>query len=154
LCFSIGGTAAVGYHVVTGRPPVVSPPAARDDRSVAWYSAWVLAPLPAFGAALLLTGEMIWAGVAGFLAGVLGRLICRPDLAAKTGGGLLFLAYQPVAKGAWSPRALALSRKEALGPLTRAASVAGQALPANDRRGAAVVSRRRGCPWGCGDECP
>jgi hypothetical protein len=93
LCFSIGGTAAVGYHVVTGRPPVVSPPAARDDRSVAWYSAWVLAPLPAFGAALLLTGEMIWAGVAGFLAGVLGRLVCRPDLAAKTGGGLLFLAY-------------------------------------------------------------
>jgi transposase len=49
---------------------------------------------------------------------------------------------------------VALSRKEPLGRLTRAASLAGQALPANDRRGAAFVPRRRGCPWGCGDECP
>jgi hypothetical protein len=94
FCFSIGGTASVGYHVVTGRPLVLRPRVARDDRSLVRYSLALAVPVPAFGAALLLTGEIIWAGVAGFLAGVVGRLASRPDLAAKTlEGGALFFGY-------------------------------------------------------------
>lgn len=94
FCFSIGGTAAVGYHVVTGRPPVVRPRTGREGHFTDWYCAWVVSPVPAFGAALLLTGEILWAGVAGFAAGILGRLLCCPELRAKTViGGLLFLAY-------------------------------------------------------------
>jgi hypothetical protein len=94
FCFSIGGTAAVGYHVVTGRPLASPPPMARDGWFPAAYCAALGAPLPAFGAGLLLTGEIIWAGVAGFLAGVVGRLVCCPDLAVKTVvGGFLFLGY-------------------------------------------------------------
>jgi hypothetical protein len=100
FCFSIGGTAAVGYHVLTGRPLVIRIRTAQEDRLLAWYSAGVLAPLPAFGAALLLTGEMIWAGVAGFLAGVVGRFFCRPDLIPKTVlGSLLFLGYYALLLG-------------------------------------------------------
>jgi hypothetical protein len=58
FCFSIGGTAAVGYHVVTGRPLVVQPRTIRDDQLATWYCAGVIAPLPAFGAVLLATGEI------------------------------------------------------------------------------------------------
>ncbi len=94
FCFSIGGTAAVGYHAATGRPLVLRRRTTREDRALAWHGVALVAPVPAFGAALLLTGEMIWAGVAGFLAGVVGRLVCRPDLGAKTVvGGLLFFGY-------------------------------------------------------------
>ena len=94
FCFSIGGTAAVGYHVVTGRPMVIRRRAIPDERFLAWYSAGLLVPLPAFGAILLLTGEIFWAGIAGFVAGAVARLICRPDLAVKTlVGGLLFFGY-------------------------------------------------------------
>jgi len=46
FCFSIGGTAAVGYHVVTGRPLVLRPRTARDDRLLAGYCAALAAPLP------------------------------------------------------------------------------------------------------------
>ncbi len=94
FCFSIGGIAAAGYHVVTGRPLVVRIRTPQDDPPLARYSAGVLVPMPAFGAVLLLTGEIIWAGLAGFVAGVAGRLFCRPDLTTKTlVGGVLFLAY-------------------------------------------------------------
>ena len=42
----------------------------------------------------MLTGEVIWAGVAGFAAGAAGRLVVRPDLAMKTViGGVLFAGY-------------------------------------------------------------
>jgi hypothetical protein len=94
FCFAIGGIAAVGYHVVTGRPLLLQPRTGQDERFLAWYCAAVLGPVPAFGAVLLLTGEIIWAGLAGFVAGAVGRLLSRPDLALKTVvGGLLFLGY-------------------------------------------------------------
>ena len=93
FCFAIGGTAAVGYHVVTGQG-LVAQPGALQVPSPAWYCTALAAPAPAFGAVLLLTAEIIWAGVAGFLAGTVGRLLSRPDLRMKTVfGGLVFLTY-------------------------------------------------------------
>ncbi len=130
FCFSIGGTAAVIYHVATGRPPVLRPRSIQDSWSMDWYCAALGAPLPAFGAVLLLTGEIYWAGVAGFVTGTLARLLFRPDLAAKTLiGGLLFLGYYTllllVLKGmepgyinlAWNPAGPAATRLFGL-PLT------------------------------------
>jgi hypothetical protein len=94
FCFSIGGSAAVGYHVATGQPLVLRPRMGQHSGLLAWYLVALVAPLPAFGAALLLTGEMIWAGVAGFLGGVIGRLACRSDLTVKSVvGDFLFLGY-------------------------------------------------------------
>ncbi len=94
FCFSIGGTAAVIYHVVTGRPLRCSAEPRPNDPLLLGYFAGLLAPVPAFTATLLGTGEMIWAGVAGFGAGVVGRVVCRPDLIRKTVvGGLLFSGY-------------------------------------------------------------
>jgi Lycopene cyclase len=94
FCFAIGGVAAVAFDVVTGRPPRFRLKTVRDMRRQPLLAVAIAAPLPAFGAVLLLTGEPIWAGAAGFAAGIAARLVCRPDLAAKSiGGGLLFAAY-------------------------------------------------------------
>lgn len=94
FCFSIGGTAAVAYHVVTGRPPIAWNGRLPLGRGLFWYCAACLAPLPAFIVVIFTTHEIFWAGIAGFAAGTVARFAVRRDLAAKTLiGGLVFTVY-------------------------------------------------------------
>jgi hypothetical protein len=94
FCFGIGGVAAVGYNALTGRPLQLRARTAAEAQRQSLYTAALALPAPVFGAVLFLTRAPIWAGLAGFVAGIAGRLVVRRDLAAKTVlGGLLFLGY-------------------------------------------------------------
>lgn len=94
LLFGAGGVAAVVYNVVTGRPIHVGPPRRPRGRRGA-YEAALAAPALVFPLGLFVFGAPITAGVVAMAAGAIARVVCRPDLLAKTtlGSGLFTLVY-------------------------------------------------------------
>lgn len=95
FCFGIGGVAPVLFHALADRPPVIHPKTHHEFLFQPLYDVALLAPLVVFAAVMIVWQRPLYAGLLGFLVGVIGRLICRPDLAIKTiaGGPLFVLLY-------------------------------------------------------------
>lgn len=97
FCFGIGGIGAVFYNLFTRRQfAPASDSEKRSPRHMFHY--WALAaPFISFPILYLFGWNPIYPSIAAMLVGVLGAILCRPDLARKTwAGALLFLGYYAV----------------------------------------------------------
>lgn len=84
FCFSIGGTAAVLYNVLTVQPIRIPPKTGRDSRREPWQALALLLPGVCYVPLLLVTNCPVSSGVIVTLEAAVVRIIRFHDLRAKT----------------------------------------------------------------------